>query len=270
MSKHGQLIPLGTGGWMATSTRETAAYLWEYNQKTIILDAGTGIRRLAQDEFRKKIQQNDKIYLFLSHYHFDHVIGLSYLDGILTPEQTLVICAPDRTIADYDPEEVLEMLVRMPFYPIPYPMLPFQKEVIPLQIGHNIIDGLEVQVWHQKHSNASIGFAFGKSLAYATDTSVMNHALKYCNGIAYLLHEIYYDSIDIEELEQLNQKEKIMWHSSDKEVAEFALQSAVQNLIPIHFHPFHSEDRFKKQIEHLEECGLNVIVPNDGIPIPLS
>ncbi|MCX7835975.1 MAG: MBL fold metallo-hydrolase [bacterium] len=270
MAKHGQLTPLGTGGWMATAERETASYLWEINDSLLLLDAGSGLRRLVSPEFQNKIQQQEKIYLFLSHYHLDHTIGLSYLDGILRSDQTLVICAPDKTIAYYDPEEALEMLIRMPFYPIPFPMLPFRKEIVPLQIGLNQVDHIQVNVWHQKHSDASIGFAFGKSLAYVTDTSVMNRAIKYCNGVAYLFHEIYYDSFDMEEMKQKNELEKISWHSCDTDVAEFALQAAVQHLVPIHFHPFHSRQRMQDQIARLNESGLTVLEPKDGETILLT
>ncbi len=269
VAKLGTLTPLGTGGWMATSERETAGYLWEHNGKLILLDAGSGIRRLENPDLLKRFQGHEKIYLFLSHYHLDHVVGLTYLERFLLPSQTLVVCAPDRMLVYYDPEEAINKILCMPLYPRPLHFLPFHSEIRELHIGENSIDGIDVTVWPQKHSDGSIGFAFGNNLAYVTDTSVLNRALSSCNGVRWLLHEVYYDEQDVAELNSSNRSGQIGHHSIDTETAEFALQCAAGKLIPIHFHPGHSKARFDAQIVRLEDSGLDVVVPYDSIPISL-
>ncbi|MDK9698916.1 MAG: MBL fold metallo-hydrolase [bacterium] len=269
-SSAGTLLPLGTGGWMATAERETSAYLWQRGNRTILLDAGSGLRRLGDCDCLAQLQATEKIYLFLSHYHLDHTIGFTFLSRFLKPEQTLVICAPDRTLCYYNPREALEMMLRMPFYHTPFPFLPFHTEIKELHLGENDVDGMPVTVWPQKHSDTSVGYAFDSTLAYISDTSVLARAMEPCNGVRWLLHEVYYDPTDVAELDRNENREAILHHSCDTEVAEFALQCAAGNLIPIHFNPTHSRERYVAQIERLADSIVDLTIPEDGKLISLG
>ena len=51
------------------------------DEKTIILDSGTGIRALGLDlEERDFVKENGKkdIYIFFSHFHWDHIQGFPF------------------------------------------------------------------------------------------------------------------------------------------------------------------------------------------------
>ena len=61
---------LGTNGWFDTPIGNTICTLIETKSCYIVLDAGNGLRKLE-----KYIKNEKPIYLFLSHFHLDHIIG---------------------------------------------------------------------------------------------------------------------------------------------------------------------------------------------------
>ncbi len=70
-----RLIFLGTNGWYDTPTGNTLCILLETQKETIILDAGNGLHKID-----RYLNPAKPIYLFLSHFHLDHVVGLHILN----------------------------------------------------------------------------------------------------------------------------------------------------------------------------------------------
>ena len=75
----------GVRGSIPTSGKETLNYgghtpcvLLEADHKILIFDAGTGIHQLG----KKLIKDNQDIYLFLSHYHWDHIQGFPFFSPV--------------------------------------------------------------------------------------------------------------------------------------------------------------------------------------------
>ena len=69
-----KIIFLGTNGWYDTGTGNTISTLIDTKGCYIILDAGNGIHKA--DQYMK---ENKPVYLFLSHFHLDHIEGLHTL-----------------------------------------------------------------------------------------------------------------------------------------------------------------------------------------------
>ena len=80
---------LGTNGWYSSQTGDTTCHLLELPNCYIILDAGNAIYKIDEH-----IIENKPIYLFLSHFHMDHIFGLHILNKFHF-EQTLTICCYD-------------------------------------------------------------------------------------------------------------------------------------------------------------------------------
>lgn len=72
--KKNKAIFLGTNGWYDTQTGNTISVLIDAPEGYIILDAGNGIYKAD-----RYIKRNKPVYLFLSHFHLDHVVGLHVL-----------------------------------------------------------------------------------------------------------------------------------------------------------------------------------------------
>ena len=94
------IIPLGTGGYIPTSRRATASVLVRRGRTALLFDAGTGVARLLQPELAAHLAGVECLNILLSHYHLDHVIGLTWLPKvwhsnvrILAPSEPLVAVA---------------------------------------------------------------------------------------------------------------------------------------------------------------------------------
>ena len=80
----------------------------------IILDAGTGIRRLGLDLIKSGDGGLD-FHIFLSHFHWDHVQGLPFFAPLYNPAVTVTFYSAR------PPEELREILHRQmvtPYFPV--------------------------------------------------------------------------------------------------------------------------------------------------------
>jgi ribonuclease BN (tRNA processing enzyme) len=98
-----RLIFLGTNGWYDTPTGNTVCILLETNNETIILDAGNGFHKID-----RYLDPRKPIYLFLSHFHLDHVVGLHILNKF-NLSRGIEVYGPPGT------KKFLSLLIRQPF-----------------------------------------------------------------------------------------------------------------------------------------------------------
>ncbi len=92
-----KLIPLGTAGMSPTRTKNLASFLLDYNGELFLFDIGECSQRQL---LRAKIRRNRIDYIFISHWHADHVSGLPGLLHTLNTnhrEKDLFIFGPKGT-----------------------------------------------------------------------------------------------------------------------------------------------------------------------------
>ncbi|MFA8434674.1 MAG: MBL fold metallo-hydrolase [Marinifilaceae bacterium] len=221
------LIPLGSSGWIPTDTRSTSSFLCHTPNILILLDAGTGLHKLRN--YTSLLDQYDEIHLILSHYHLDHIIGLSYLPRFVA-NKTLHLYGPGKP---YYPEGCKELLCR--FTSPPYfarTIDTFAREVYfhDYNVAGFQIGKLEIGIEVQQHSHPSFGITLGHYLHYATDTNA-NHST-FQKKVQLLLHECW-------ELKKENAEE----HSSLEEILNMAKHSDIPRIGLIHLNPFYSENQ---------------------------
>jgi glyoxylase-like metal-dependent hydrolase (beta-lactamase superfamily II) len=68
----------------------------------IILDMGTGLRELEKRmrKYREKIRE---FHIFISHFHYDHLLGLPYFGAMYDPESKSLSTVPIRRWSEYSP-----------------------------------------------------------------------------------------------------------------------------------------------------------------------
>ena len=71
-----KITALGTNGWFDTATGSTNCTLIQTSDYSVVLDAGYGIAKI-----KTIVDFTKPVFIFLTHLHLDHVIGLHVLDA---------------------------------------------------------------------------------------------------------------------------------------------------------------------------------------------
>ncbi len=131
----------------------------------LIFDAGSGIVKLGHD-----LEGVDKINLFFSHTHLDHINGLPLFTPLLDSNNSI-----DFYSIHADLEKVLSNQQKSYFFPKEFKDTASKKKFIKLDEGKAItIGNLEINSIRLNHPNGSYAYKIldkksNKSIVYATD-----------------------------------------------------------------------------------------------------
>jgi ribonuclease BN (tRNA processing enzyme) len=212
---------LGSGGGAPSGVRETACYLIRDGGRALLVDVGTGARRLFGDP--RLLDGVDELDIVLTHFHLDHVCGLPYL---LSLAVDATIWAPGRWLYDRDAARILEPLRRPPIAPSD------QTEIFPvreLREGAQEIGGFRVRASAQpRHWAPSAGLRIDDQLALITDTPYEPSSSALADGVPLLLHEAW--SASSEPLYPEHD-------ATGADAARVAREAGVERLVLIHLSP---------------------------------
>ena len=219
-----KLILLGTGGYHPNEKRHTPCMFMP--EQAVMLDAGTAMFRAGQ------YLRTRELDIFLTHVHLDHVVGLTYLLGMMHrhPLDRVTVHAGVEQLAALE-----EHLFAGPIFP-KRPDCRFQ----PLADEVPLAGGGRLTHFPLAHPGGSRGFRLdwpGHSLAYVTDTTAADDApyLPHIRGVDLLLHECYFR-------DGQEQWAQLTGHSCTSSVAQLAAQAGVRRLVLIHINPAATED----------------------------
>ncbi len=173
-----EVIFLGTNGWYDSDTGNTICTLINSKKYHIILDAGNGIYKAD-----RYIKDDKPVYLFLSHFHLDHIEGLHVLNKFRF-SQGLQIYGQKGTA------KTLDTIINKPFT-VPLNELPFSVAVHELSEGpYKVPFPLECRFL--LHASPCMGYRIeldGKIIAYCPDTGVCENAVKLAQDADLLITE---------------------------------------------------------------------------------
>ncbi|MEW6100816.1 MAG: ribonuclease Z [Candidatus Omnitrophota bacterium] len=165
-----KIIFLGTNGWYDTDTGNTLCVLIETHSEFIVLDAGNGIYKLD-----KYIKSGKPIFLFISHMHLDHLIGLHVLNKF-NFKQGINIFGPPGT------RKSLSLLINKPFS-LRIKQLVTKIKINDLNKGTRL--PLDMQFRKLRHTALCYGYRFnleGKIITFCTDTGLCPNLFKLAEG----------------------------------------------------------------------------------------
>jgi ribonuclease BN (tRNA processing enzyme) len=169
---------LGTNGWYDSPEGNTPCVLVQTSQYDIIFDAGYGFAKA--DQF---IRGDKPAYLFLSHFHYDHLIGL----------HTLAKCRFDYGLRLFGLPGVQQVMKEFfnPTFTIPLNKLSFP--VTFEELNGNLHDlPFAIQALPLIHSGPCQGYrleAEGHTITYCTDTGYCENAVTLARGSDLLMTE---------------------------------------------------------------------------------
>lgn len=212
---------LGTAGYHPTERRDTSCiFLSEVTaEDAFVLDAGTGFYRLVGRPLPQRL------HIFLTHAHLDHVCGLTYLYNVLLNQKTQVkLYASAATL-----HAVTTSLFSSPLFPLPfhYPT----QEIVP---GEELeVAGARLTSFVLTHPGDSLAFRFDwpdKSLAYVTDTAGDARYVDFISDVDMLIHERNF-------ADELDELARLSGHCTSADIVKVAHCSRAKRIALTHFNP---------------------------------
>jgi ribonuclease BN (tRNA processing enzyme) len=219
---------LGSGGGLPSRTRETTSVLVRDGDATLLLDAGTGARRLVTDP--AYLDGVAHVDIALTHFHLDHVYALPYLSMLPV---TVAVWAPGEWLYGTSSAAILAPLLRPPLAPEENDV-----RVEELRAGHQPVGEFVVRASPQpRHWSPSAGLRVGDHVALVTDTPYETTSAALADGVEHLLHEAWSSS-------------PAEHHSTGADAARVAQEARVGQLTLVHLNP-----RFTDHTDVLEDAA---------------
>jgi ribonuclease BN (tRNA processing enzyme) len=261
--------------------------------RRLIFDAGTGIIRLGKEICRRHTSQRTS-YVFLSHTHIDHLMGLYFFEPLLTAGARSFIYGPARSNGAL--QKTLQQVTHSNLFPVTFDELKGTIEVHSLAGGEALQFGAPGERLSIRRSPPPPGRANGqpsivthsspahpregvmlyriqyrdKTLVYATDveqrTGGYADIIEFAHGADMLIHDAQYLHAEY----YSKSKSKKGWgHSTIEMAAEVAAKAKVKKLVLFHHEPQH-DDSAMQRIAHLsKKLFSDSIVAYQGLELNL-
>lgn len=142
--------------------------------RLVIIDAGSGIRQLGNYVMQHDLPKGPiQAEIFLSHTHWDHIMGFPYFVPIYVPGTRLKVYGPV-SFEDETLEEVVGGQMKYRYFPVNMGELRSTIEYVRLreEVGRDHGDGLVVTTKFSNHPITALGYRFeyqGKSFCTCYD-----------------------------------------------------------------------------------------------------
>jgi phosphoribosyl 1,2-cyclic phosphodiesterase len=134
-----------------------------------VCDMGSGLRPLGKAMMSQGDAFGQTFHIFLSHLHWDHIMGLPFFVPAYVPGNRVVIYGGHRDI-----EAALRRQQEAPSFPVDFSIFGARMEFVHLEPGRrHDIQGVGVTPLLQRHTGDSFGYRFeseGKVVVYSTDS----------------------------------------------------------------------------------------------------
>lgn len=244
----------------------------------VLCDLGTGVRGFGNQMLAQHGREHKTCYnVFLSHVHWDHIMGFPFFAPAYIPGNTIRIHGCHKVL-----EQALRGQQSDPCFPVHFDVLGAAIEFVELEPGvESRVAGFAVTPIQQPHSGDSYGYRFsraGKSVVYSTDgehkTEAINPSypfVEFCRDVDLLIFDTMYSLADT-----ISVKED--WgHSNNMVAVELAQMARVKRLVMFHHEPAFDDRMIERvlaetiRFEEISRDGHKVEVMSafDGLELTL-
>ena len=271
------------------------------NNRLIIIDSGTGIRPLGNYLVQNDLPKGPiNTEIFITHTHWDHIIGFPFFKPIYIAGTKLKIYGPI-TFEEETLDKIMGDLLRYRYFPVLHGELTadidyFQLSECKMDLG----DEITVETKYLNHPLLCLGYRFefkGKVLCTAYDTEPFRNIfpsdpdspdydptamkkgeevareenqklLNFFRGADILIHDCQYTKEEYF-------SSKIGWgHSFFEHAIDSALESKVKKIVLFHHDPQRTDQELlaleKHYREHMnKQSALEIVVAKEGMEILL-
>lgn len=246
---------LGTRGTTTVCSAEflkyggsTTSFRVKTDEGMIIIDAGTGISRVAKEI--SGLSSRLPITMLFTHFHLDHIAGLPSFHPLYSKKSAISIMADPRRHDNW--RESLTTLIGKPYWPIGIGEADATMEMrnIPVEDDGMSLYGIDISWCSVPHPQQCLAFRLTdskKSIVVATDVEYDAHRvshdfLEFCHGADHMIYDAQYTPEEY--------KQHVGWGHSTWEIGAYIAQKAdVKHLILTH----HAPDRTDEEVDQIVE-----------------
>lgn len=243
----------------------TSCIVLTVEDKKIVMDAGTGILAF-QEDLETSNQKLEELHLLLSHYHWDHVLGLLCFKPLFQKGTHIHFYGEEK--AGQNIEAILKNIMVEPYFPIQWTETGSEKSY------HAIRDQLEftigpakIECYGLSHPGKSMGYKCsykGHHCCYMTDVDVReenkDHLGAFIKNVDLVIMDSYFDEANYVP----------GWgHSTWKDVATLCAANNVKAVAFFH-HKFSIKDQELREIEFMAKTIMpTAFVACEGMELSL-
>ena len=244
-----------------------------------ICDVGTGARALGQAKIARYGVPNPQVYhLFISHLHWDHLMGIPFFTPIYIPGNRIVIHGCHSGL-----EEAFRRQMRAPNFPVDYTQAGADIEFDLMTPGEShYICGINVTPKLQKHPGDSYGYRFEsieKTVVYSTDSEHRLDDKESLRSFTEFFKKA--DLVIFDAMYSLAEAASVKseWgHSSNVVGVELCQAAAARRLALFHHEPANDDNQLGHLLEETrrlekitrgERAPLEIVSAYDGLTVDL-
>ncbi len=245
-------IPVSGENYLKYGGDTTCLEIRTQSDDIIIVDAGTGIRKLANKLIKEKRYCCNFIF---THAHWDHLIGFPFFKPIFIKDAELRIYKCP--FPDNYAEKIISQILASPYFPGKYRAKITYEKGCPEQFEIGSVTVIPIRL---SHPNGGCGYKFienGKSFVFLTDNELgfihsgglpSDDYLKFSAGADLLIHDAEYTPKEYETFKKWG-------HSSYADVIDLSIKADVKELGLFHL----NQERTDKEMdEFVKACKKNI------------
>lgn len=245
----------------------------EDQDRLLIFDGGTGIRKLGQHLEQRGNLHTIKGHIFLSHMHWDHIQGLPFFSPAFAGKNRFTIYGEGKYKMPLP--HILKRQMQRPYFPVDMETtfradINFQ-EVAAKQVV-TVSSGITVTPFRLTHPNGALGYVLQLGdvrIAYVTDHEhkagqLSPNVVEMTPQVDALIHDAQYTR------SQVATTKKGWGHSGWEDVLDLAVQSQVKRLFLFHHDPDTTDAELNERQLLAQQTFPNTIVAREGLKIPLT
>lgn len=243
----------------------------------VLCDLGSGVRPFGQAAMARHGLSPQTYHVFMSHVHWDHIMGLPFFAPAYIPGNRVVIYGGHAEL-----ERALRRQQEEPSFPVPFSTFRADISFVHLEPdrAHDVA-GMSVTLKLQRHAGDSYGYRFesqGRSVVYSTDSehtltdlADMQSFVEFFRDADLVVFDAMYSLAEAISV-------KADWgHSSNVIGVELCQRAGVRHLCLFHHEPSYSDEAIDgaladaRRYEEITRSGRPLLVSSayDGMEIVL-
>lgn len=237
-------------------------------EEIVIIDAGTGIKKLGDKIIKDKGDEELNLYVFLTHFHLDHIMGLPFFAPLYSSRAVVTFYAPS---SPQETEGYLNKIMAGRLFPVEF-METRSKKVFKRAPERNFKRwGIQISSCPLHHPQGSIAYkieAERGSVIFSTDTEhpeggVDQRLVSFARRADIFIYDAAFTP------EEYDSGRRGWGHSTWLEGTKIAREAEVHNLYLSHFNPDHSDVKIDEILSLAKNEFPRTCAAREGIQLDI-